>query len=138
MNSCEMIKNCVVKKFLADYICLNEQLIKLGEKDHREKYEEFILSIDRPMLITSLFILLTANKKQPKWLHKAISKHITKLLLLENGLYHLITAITEGANCFGDFGFVQSLSRILVTVPYKVPEEKYYISLIENFLVVIE
>lgn len=43
-----------------------------------------------------------------------------------------------GANCFGDFGFVQSLSRILVTVPYKVPEEKYYISLIENFLVVIE
>uniref|UniRef100_A0A8R1TZP3 RNA polymerase II assembly factor Rtp1 C-terminal domain-containing protein n=1 Tax=Onchocerca volvulus TaxID=6282 RepID=A0A8R1TZP3_ONCVO len=138
MNSCEMIKNCVVRKFLADYICLNEQLIKLGEKDHREKYEEFILSVDRPMLITSLFILLTANKKQPKWLHKAISKHITKLLLLENGLYHLITAITEGANCFGDFGFVQSLSRILVTVPYKVPEEKYYISLIENFLVVIE
>uniref|UniRef100_A0A915PQN6 Uncharacterized protein n=1 Tax=Setaria digitata TaxID=48799 RepID=A0A915PQN6_9BILA len=93
---------------------------------------------DKPMLITSLFILLTANKKQPKWLHKAASKHITKLLLLENGLYHLITAITEGANCFGDFGFVQSLSRILVTVPYKMPEEKYYISLIENFLVVIE
>nr|CDP99579.1 BMA-EKL-6, isoform d [Brugia malayi] len=94
MNSCEMIKNCVVRKFLADYICLNEQ--------------------------------------------KAVSKHITKLLLLENGLYHLITAITEGANCFGDFGFVQSLSRILVTVPYKMPKEKYYISLIENFLVVIE
>ncbi|KAM3722575.1 Transport and Golgi organization protein [Dirofilaria immitis] len=138
MNSCEMIKNCVVRKFLADYICLNEQLIKLGEKDHREKYEEFILSIDRPMLITSLFILLTANKEQPKWLHKAVSKHITKLLLLENGLYHLITAITEGANCFGDFGFVQSLSRILVTVPYKMPKQKYYISLIKNFLVVIE
>ncbi|EFO25559.2 ksr-1 enhancer [Loa loa] len=138
MNSCEMIKNCVVKKFLADYICLNEQLIKLGEKNHKQKYGEFILSIDRPMLITSLFILLTANKKQPKWLHKAISKHITKLLLLENGLYHLITAITDGANCFGDFGFVQSLSRILVTVPYKIPKEKYYISLIENFLVVME
>uniref|UniRef100_A0AAF5PNY3 RNA polymerase II assembly factor Rtp1 C-terminal domain-containing protein n=1 Tax=Wuchereria bancrofti TaxID=6293 RepID=A0AAF5PNY3_WUCBA len=138
MNSCEMIKNCVVRKFLADYICLNEQLIKLGEKYHKQKYGKFILTIDRPMLITSLFILLTANKEQPKWLHKAISKHITKLLLLENGLYHLITAITEGANCFGDFGFVQSLSRILVTVPYKIPKEKYYISLIENFLVVIE
>ncbi|KAL4003517.1 hypothetical protein ACH3XW_7940 [Acanthocheilonema viteae] len=138
MNSCEMIKNCVVRKFLADYICLNEQLIKLGEKDHKQKYGKFILSIDRPMLITSLFILLTANRKQPKWLHKAISKHITKLLLLENGLYHLITAITEGANCFGDFGFVQSLSRILVTVPYKMSKERYYISLIENFLVVIE
>ncbi|KAK6101994.1 hypothetical protein QQG55_6715 [Brugia pahangi] len=138
MNSCEMIKNCVVRKFLADYICLNEQLIKLGEKYHKQKYGKFILTIDRPMLITSLFILLTTNKEQPKWLHKAVSKHITKLLLLENGLYHLITAITEGANCFGDFGFVQSLSRILVTVPYKMPKEKYYISLIENFLVVIE
>ncbi|CAG9532852.1 unnamed protein product [Cercopithifilaria johnstoni] len=138
MNSCEMVKNCVVRKFLADYICLNEQLIELGEKDHKQKYGKFILSIDRPMLITSLFILLTANKEQPKWLHKAISKHITKLLLLENGLYHLITAITEGANCFGDFGFVQSLSRILVTVPYKASKEKYYISLIENFLVIIE
>ncbi|VDN02020.1 unnamed protein product [Thelazia callipaeda] len=142
MNSSDMIKNSLVRKFLAEYICLNEQLIKLGEKEHKEKYEKFILTLDRPMLITSLFILLTANKEQPKWLHvnikKAVSKHITKLLLLENGLYHLITAVAEGANCFGNFGFVQSFSRILVTVPFKLSKDKYYQFLVQNFLVVLE
>uniref|UniRef100_A0A9J2PYW9 RNA polymerase II assembly factor Rtp1 C-terminal domain-containing protein n=1 Tax=Ascaris lumbricoides TaxID=6252 RepID=A0A9J2PYW9_ASCLU len=72
---CVQIKQLIVAKFVADFIALNEQLLRLNETSMKQQYEAFILrEVRRPYLMYQLFFIMsplgsTQNKsKPPPWL----------------------------------------------------------------------
>ncbi|VDN21323.1 unnamed protein product [Gongylonema pulchrum] len=126
IESCEALSSSVAKNYLIDYIFLNEQLIKLGERKMEAKYKKIIAyTFRRPTVMLMLFRMLA--RKQPVWMTKALGIRQTMLFLLDEfGISNLITAITEGPDCFSNVVFTMNLSRTLAKKPSGMEEMKYF------------
>uniref|UniRef100_A0A915CDW7 Proteasome activator Blm10 mid region domain-containing protein n=1 Tax=Parascaris univalens TaxID=6257 RepID=A0A915CDW7_PARUN len=148
---CVQIKQLIVAKFIADYIALNEQLLRLNETSMKQRYEAFILrEVRRSYLMHQLFFIMsplgsTQNKsKPPPWLTLALGRRLSEMIIEADGIANLATALTqEGVTYFENWAFVRSLADVISRRPNFLKEGDsrrtlYHANILKQFIAVMQ
>ncbi|CAD6188545.1 unnamed protein product [Caenorhabditis auriculariae] len=122
LESNELLRTELVKRYVNDILCANFELLHLGVKKLSSEFKDFLSKVPRPLLVSSLTGLSKIRKGQhppPQWLQHFVGTEMSAILVATNGLFHLLSAYSEmgGDSWWENVPLRRNVALQLATVP---------------------